>query len=252
MAGRVAGKTTIVTGAASGIGRAAATLLAQEGAQVVLTDVNRKDGEAAANQIGHGAVFMPHDTTSEADWTRVLADTQAKFGAVHGLVNNAGIAGSFPATPETETLESWRKIQTVNVEGVFLGCKLGGAAIAASGGGSIVNISSLAALVGTPSLFAYGASKAAVRQLTKSVAMHAARRKWKVRCNSVHPGVIMTPMGEGLFLDGASKETYLKMIPVGEFGAPQDIGWCVVFLISDESRYATGSEFVIDGGIAAS
>jgi NAD(P)-dependent dehydrogenase (short-subunit alcohol dehydrogenase family) len=172
-------------------------------------------------------------------------------GALHGLVNNAGIAGPFPATFETETLEQWRRMLSINVEGVFLGCKYGVPALRQSGGGSIVNLSSLAALLGTPDLSAYGASKGAVRQFTKTVAMDCARKGYKVRCNSVHPGVIMTPMGEGILPTDKARERARQRIPIGVFGAPEDIAYGILYLISDESRFVTGTELVIDGGMNA-
>jgi 3(or 17)beta-hydroxysteroid dehydrogenase len=251
VAGRVAGKVVLVTGGGSGIGRAAATLLAREGATVVVTDVNRNGGLETVQQIGGAASFLPHDTSSDEDWRRVIAEVVAKHGHLHGLVNNAGVSGPYPSTFESEDIELWRRIFAVNVEGVFLGCKHGVPAIRDSGGGSIVNLSSLAALVGTPELSAYGASKGAVRQFTKTVAMQCARRGYKVRCNSVHPGVIDTPMGGLLMKSDEMRERVRKRIPLGELGRPEDIGYGILFLISDESRYMTGAELVIDAGMSA-
>jgi NAD(P)-dependent dehydrogenase (short-subunit alcohol dehydrogenase family) len=251
MAGRVAGKVVLVTGGGSGIGRATATLLAGEGATVIVTDVNRTGGEQTVQQIGGAASFMPHDTARDEDWKRVIGDVLARHGRLDGLVNNAGISGPFPSTFETEDIEGWRRIFAVNVEGVFLGCKHGVPAIRDSGGGSIVNLSSLAALVGTPDLSAYGASKGAVRQFTKTVAIQCARKGYKVRCNSVHPGVIMTPMGDSIVTTDQARERMRTMIPMREFGRPEDIGYGILFLISDESRYMTGAELVIDAGISA-
>ena len=140
---------------------------------------------------------------------------------------------------------------SINVEGVFLGCKYSVPAIRQSGGGSIVNTSSLAAFLGTPALSAYGASKGAVRQFTKTVAMDCARKGYKIRCNSVHPGIIMTLMGEGILPNDKARERALKTIPIGEFGVPEDIAYGILYLISDESRFVTGSELVIDGGMNA-
>lgn len=251
MAGRVAGKVVLVTGGGSGIGRAAATLLAREGATVVVTDIDRSGGLETVQQIGGAASFLPHNTVSDQDWRRVIAEVLAKHGRLDGLVNNAGISGPYPSTFESEDTELWRRIFAVNVEGVFLGCKHGVPAIRDSGGGSIVNLSSLAALVGTPELSAYGASKGAVRQFTKTVAMQCARKGYKVRCNSVHPGVIDTPMGGLLMKSDEMRERVRKRIPLGELGRPEDIGYGILFLISDESRYITGAELVIDAGMSA-
>jgi NAD(P)-dependent dehydrogenase (short-subunit alcohol dehydrogenase family) len=253
---RVAGKVVLVTGAGSGIGRATAKLLAAQGATVIVTDVNRAGGFETVQQIGGpqqegGARFEEQDTSREADWKRIIDDILAREGRLDGLVNNAGILGPYPATFETETLEQWQRTLAVNVEGVFLGCKYGVPALRQSGGGSIVNLSSLAALLGTPNLSAYGASKGAVRQFTKTVAIDCARKGYKVRCNSVHPGVILTPMGEGILQSGKARERALKSIPIGDFGAPEDIAYGILYLISDESRFVTGAELVIDGGMNA-
>jgi 3(or 17)beta-hydroxysteroid dehydrogenase len=248
---RVAGKVVLVTGAGSGIGRATAKLLAAEGATVIVTDINRAGGLETVQQIGGKARFEEQDTSREADWKRIIDDILAREGRLDGLVNNAGVLGPYPATFETETLEQWRRTLAVNVEGVFLGCKHGVPAIRQSGGGSIVNLSSLAAFLGTPNLSAYGASKGAVRQFTKTVAIDCARKGYKVRCNSVHPGVILTPMGEGILSSETARERTRKSIPIGDFGAPEDIAYGILYLISDESRFVTGAELVIDGGMNA-
>lgn len=248
---RVAGKVVLVTGAGSGIGRATARLLAQEGATVIVTDINRQGGQETVQQIGGKARFEEHDTAREADWKRIIDGIMAREGRLDGLVNNAGISGPFPSTFETETVDQWRRMLSINVEGVFLGCKYGVPAIRDSGGGSIVNTSSLAAFLGTPALSAYGASKGAVRQFTKTVAMDCARKGYKVRCNSVHPGIIMTPMGESVLPNDKARERALKTIPIGHFGAPEDIAYGILYLISDESRFVTGAELVIDGGMNA-
>jgi len=253
---RVAGKVVLVTGGGSGIGRATAKLLAREGATVIVSDINKAGGQETVQQIGAansgaGARFEEHDTAKEADWKRIIDGILAREGKLDGLANNAGISGPFPATFETETVEQWQKILSINVQGVFLGCKHAVPAMRQSGGGSIVNTSSLAAFLGTPDLSAYGASKAAVRQFTKTVAIDCARKGYRVRCNSVHPGVIMTPMGEAVLPDERKKERMRKAIPIGDFGAPEDIAYGILYLISDESRFVTGSELVIDGGMNA-
>lgn len=248
---RVADKVVLVTGAGSGIGRASAKLLAAEGAIVIVTDVNRAGGLETVQQIGGNARFQEQDTAKEADWKRIIDDILAREGRLNGLVNNAGIAGPFPSSFEGESLDQWRRILAINVEGVFLGCKYGVPALRASGGGSIVNMSSLAALLGTPDLSAYGASKGAVRQFTKTVAMDCARKGYKVRCNSVHPGIIMTPMGEHILPSEKARERTRQRVPIGHFGTPEDIAYGVLYLISDESRFMTGAELVIDGGMNA-
>ena len=253
---RVAGKVVLVTGAGSGIGRATAKLLAAEGATVVVTDINRAGGQDTVQQIdgqkkGGGARFADHDTSREADWKRIVDEILEREGRLNGLVNNAGISGPFPATFETESLEQWRRMLSVNVEGVFLGCKYAVPALRQSGGGSIVNLSSLAAFLGTPDLSAYGASKGAVRQFTKTVAIDCARKGYKVRCNSVHPGIILTPMGDTVLPNDKARERARRRIPIGDFGAPDDIAYGILYLISDESRFVTGTELVIDGGMNA-
>ena len=254
--GRVAGKVVLVTGAGSGIGRATAKLLAAEGATVVVSDINVAGGQETVQQIGAldgagTARFEEHDTSREDDWKRIVAGVLEREGRLNGLVNNAGIAGPFPATFETETLEQWHRMLAVNVEGVFLGCKHAVPAMRQSGGGSIVNTSSLAAFLGTPDLSAYGASKGAVRQFTKTVAMDCARKGYKVRCNSVHPGIIMTPMGEKVLPGDKLRERMRKRIPIGDFGQPEDIAYGILYLLCDESRFVTGAELVIDGGMNA-
>ena len=248
---RVADKVVLVTGAGSGIGRAAAKLLAAEGATVIVGDINQPGGLETVHRTGGRARFLLHDTAQEADWKRIIDDILAREGRLDGLVNNAGIAGPFPSTFESETVEQWQRILSINVQGVFLGCKHGVPAMRRSGGGSIVNLSSLAAFLGTPDLSAYGASKGAVRQFTKTVAIDCARKGYKVRCNSVHPGVILTPMGEGILPSDRARERMRKHIPIGEFGAPEDIAYGILYLISDESRFVTGTELVIDGGMNA-
>ena len=193
--------------------------------------------------------FVAHDTSKEADWQRVVGDILAHEGRLDGLVNNAGISGPYPSTFETETVEQWQRILAVNVQGVFLGCKHAVPALKKSGGGSIVNVSSLAAFLGTPKLAAYGASKGAVRQFTKSVAIDCA--KHKIRCNSVHPGIIQTPMGDTVMPDEKTRERSVRSVPLRVLGEPRDIAYGILYLISDESRFVTGSELVIDGGMNA-
>jgi 3(or 17)beta-hydroxysteroid dehydrogenase len=254
MPGRVEDKVAIVTGAASGIGRGCAEALAREGARVVLTDVNEALGREAAKAIGGDAFFVRHDVSDEASWREVIEATLARFGRLDVLLNNAGII--IVADVESTTVEQWRKIMTVNAEGVFLGCKHAIPVMRRSGGGSIINISSTAGLVGTPAFAAYSASKGAVRILTKSVAAHCRAKGDAIRCNSVHPGGIDTPMVQSI--THRSQETGIADIKDLEapgraigYGQPADIANLVLYLASDESRYMNGSELAIDGGLTA-
>ncbi len=253
---RLADKVALVTGGASGLGKAIAERLAAEGARVVISDVDCRAGTQAA--ASGGLIFLEHDVCDETRWTQVVEEINQRLGRLDILVNNAGILGPMNAVSPVDTaLEVWRRIFAVNVEGVFLGCRTAIPAMAASGGGSIVNISSIAGLRATPYATAYGASKAAVRQLTKSVAQHCAERKLNIRCNSVHPGDVRTPLWD----KGAEEIAKSRQIPVaevieegrtdspmGEFTRPEDIAAAVAYLASDEARYITGTKLIVDGG----
>jgi 3(or 17)beta-hydroxysteroid dehydrogenase len=244
--GRVSGKVAIVTGAASGMGKADAELLAAEGASVVLADLNESDGQAAAKKIGKNAIFMRLDVTDEDNWKRVIAATVEKFGQLDILVNNAGIIalGNIVET----TLDSWRLINAVNSEGVFLGCKHAIPAMAESGGGSIINMSSVAAIHGQSFVAAYTASKGAVRALTKNIAMYCKEQKNGIRCNSIHPDGVKTPMVVKV-ATGKETATQEDIDEIGKFGnmcEPEDIANLVLYLASEESRFVNGSEMLID------
>jgi NAD(P)-dependent dehydrogenase (short-subunit alcohol dehydrogenase family) len=253
--GRVDGKVAIITGAASGFGAAAARLLAEEGARVVATDKNVAGLEPLASFVGNGSIeTMAHDVTKEEDWTRVVEDTVKRYGRLDILMNNAGVYGTgAPQDIEHVSLEEWRFVNSVNCDGVFLGCRSVIPAMAKSGGGSIVNISSVAGI--KPShMAAYGASKGAVRQLTKSVAQYCGRNGYHIRCNSIHPGMVRTPLGEDVLRHnwgdvekGASER--VKGVPLGELGTVEDIAYATLFLASDESRHINATELVIDGGL---
>lgn len=254
---RLAGRVALVTGGASGLGKAIAQRLQLEGARVVIADVQAPLGEATAAECGFD--FLVHDVASEPAWEEVMSAIQRRHGGLHILVNNAGILGPRDAvTPEDTRLADWRRVFTVNVEGVFLGCRAAIPAIHASGGGSIINMSSVAGLLATPYAAAYGASKAAVRQFTKSVAQHCAEKKMKIRCNSLHPGNVRTAMWDSHAAEvarqrGVPLETVVKegeaAIPMGEFTEPRDIASAVAFLASDDARHVTGGKLVVDGGI---
>lgn len=246
--GRVAGKVAIVTGGASGMGRADARLLAAEGAKVVIADLNEADGEALASEIGDAAVFMQLNVADEDNWKTVVAATVEKFGGLHILVNNAGILAL--GTILDTDLESWRKVNAVNSDGVFLGCKHAIPAMVESGGGSIINMSSVAAIHGQSFVAAYTASKGAVRALTKNVAMFCKEQKNNVRCNSIHPDGVATPMTVKVATgkENASDEDIKKMGELPNMAEPEDIANLVLFLASEESRFITGSEMLIDNG----
>ena len=254
-AARVAGKVALVTGAASGLGEGAARFLAREGARVMVTDINVEGGEAVAQSIGEAAVFMKHDAASENDWKAVLAATLKRFGKLDILVNNAGVPTA--ELIEETTLDRWRSVMSLNLDGVFLGVKHGILAMKETGGGSIVNISSVAGLVGTARTGTYSASKGGVRLLTKCAALECAQLGYNIRVNSVHPGIIETPPTAALFTqlgDGdeeAGRRMIVGLTPLGRMGHVDDIANAIVYLASDESTFMTGSELVIDGGMTA-
>lgn len=244
--GRVAGKVAIITGAASGMGKADAILLAREGASVVVADLNEKDGQAVAAAIGEAAVFMRLDVTDEDNWKTVIAATVERFGRLDILVNNAGMIAL--GTIVDTDMASWRKINAVNSDGVFLGCKHAIPVMAESGGGSIVNMSSVAAIQGQSFVAAYSASKGAVRALTKSIAMFCKEQKNGVRCNSIHPDGVKTPMVVKVAM-GKDVATQEDIDEVGKFGnmcEPEDIANLVLYLASDESGFVNGAEMLID------
>lgn len=218
-----------------------------------MTDIDRARGEAEAAALGERARFFEHDVRSEARWAEAVAAAVGAFGRLDGLVNNAGVG--VQKSVEDTTLDEWRFVQSVNVEGVFLGCKHAIPAMRKGGGGSIVNVSSVAGLVGAADLPAYCASKGAVRLLSKSVALHCAQRGDNIRCNSVHPSFLETAMVQKM-IDGASdparaRVALSKASALGRLGEADDAAWMIVYLISDESRFVTGSEMVVDGGTTA-
>jgi 3(or 17)beta-hydroxysteroid dehydrogenase len=254
MPGRVEGKVALITGAASGLGAATARMLVREGAQVALTDLNEEAGQALAKELGMAARFWRLDVTQEEDWSSVVDAVLVTFGRLDVVVNNAGMG--IVKDVETLSLQEWRLVHAVNLDGVFLGCKHGIRAMRQCGAkGSIINMSSVAGLVGAAALPAYCASKGGVRLLTKSVALHCAKQGYGIRCNSVHPVFVDTPMVDslaGLTGDVAKgKERMAKGIPIGRLGEPDEVAYAVLYLASDESRLMTGSEFGLDGGTTA-
>lgn len=249
--GRVAGKCALVTGAARGIGRAVATMLAEEGAQVALTDVDRPAGEDAAAALsaeGHEVAFFEHDVSSEAAWTEVVAEVRSAYGRPDVLVNNAGIYQIAPI--EDVSVEDWRRLMDVNVTGVFLGMKHCTPLMRTQGHGSVINLSSVAGLVGVANHTAYGASKGAVRTMTKDAAIELADAG--VRVNSVHPAYIDTQMADyGAETQEVSKDDLAAMHPIGHMGEPEDVAYAVTYLASEEAKFVTGTELVLDGGFTA-
>ncbi len=255
MGGRLNGKVALITGGASGLGECAAILMAQEGAHVVIADIQAEKGKALATKIGTAAHFVPLDVTSEAQWKAAIAAAVETFGALHVLVNSAGIG--LGKTVEEIELEEWRKVHAIDLDGVFLGCKHGVAEIkkhTATLGGSIINISSISGIIAGANMAAYNSAKAGVRLLSKSVALHCAKSGYNIRCNSVHPTFIDTPILDRYrtrFGDEVMRQKLGRQVPLGRLGRAEEVGWPIVFLASDESSFMTGSEVVIDGGISA-
>ena len=248
---RLAGKTALITGAASGLGAACARRFHAEGARVLLTDRNGPGVQAVAHAL-QGATWIVHDVASEEDWDGAMALAAERFGRLDILVNNAGV-GLFKSV-ETTTLAEWRHVHAVNSDGVFLGCRAAVLAMKATGG-SIVNVSSAAGLVGDGNLAAYCSSKGAVRMLTKSVALHCARRGYGIRCNSIHPSFAETPMVQEM-VDGARSPDRMRAglvasSPMGRLARPEEVVAAMLFLASDESSYVNGAELPVDGGLTA-
>jgi NAD(P)-dependent dehydrogenase (short-subunit alcohol dehydrogenase family) len=245
---RLAGKAAIVTGAASGMGAATARMFAREGAKVVIGDLLEHEGRQVADAIGAAARFERLDVTDEANWAAVVAATKRHFGRLDVLVNNAGISGS--AEQDMFSTEAWHRIMAINATGVFFGIKHAIPAMRAAGGGSIVNLSSIAGIIGSDGVhMAYNASKAAVRLMTKSTAVQHA--KDGIRCNSVHPGVMPPMRTSGRTADPAVRAERMKVIPMRRPGEVDEVAYAILFLASDESSYITGSEIHVDGGAIA-
>ena len=254
---KLTGKTALVTGAARGIGAAIAHAFVNEGAEVIVTDINIEGGQATADAMG--ASFARLDVAAEADWTAIAE----QFPTLDVLVNNAGVTGlegpcdgAPPAQdPENTQLADWHAVHAVNLDGTFLGCRYAIRAMRANGAGSIINISSRSGLVGIPMAAAYASSKAAIRNHTKSVALYCAGQGLNIRCNSIHPAAVMTPMWEPMLGDGpdrADREAAMVAdTPMRRFGTPEEVAAIAVLLASDDAAYMTGAELTIDGGVLA-
>lgn len=259
MTGRVAGKRALITGAAGGLGQAMAWMLAGEGARVAVTDVDQAGATALADAINAevpGSAFAyAHDVTSEDQWAGVVARAAADMGGLSVLVNNAGIGGPL-AFVETDTVENWQRQYEINLRSIMLGCKHAMPHLRESAPASIINISSIAGLAAAPGMGAYNATKAAVWMYSKTIALEAAKADWNVRCNSVHPVFIKTPILDPFIAmasgdEAKAHERLARGIPLKRIGEPDDVAYCVLYLASDESKFVTGSEFKIDGGMTA-
>lgn len=247
--GRVADKVAVVTGAGSGLGAAEARLLAREGAQVVVTDIDSGTGEMVAQEIG--GLFFEQDVSDETSWTTLIETVQSQFGRLDILVNNAGIA--VVADIEATTTEIWRRVLSIHLDAAFFGCQHAIPLMRDSGGGSIINTSSTAALKGLAPYLAYSAAKGGIRSLTKSVAHHCKIKGYGIRCNSIHPGGIETPLmreatsraSDGKKVDPKEAERRRRKVDLGQ---PEDVANLVLFLASDESKHMNGAELVLDNG----
>jgi len=250
---RLDGKICIVTGAARGIGRAIAARFHEEGATVILTDKDSDTGRTAAAEIG--CRFERLEVSREEDWARLAGIAPV----ADVVVNNAGItgfeSGMVAHDPEHATLEDWRAVHRVNLDGTFLGCRYAISAMKAQGTGSIINISSRSGLVGIPLAAAYASSKAAIRNHSKTVALYCAQQGWKIRCNSIHPAAILTPMWEPMLGAGPDRAARMQALvadtPLKRFGLPDEVAAIALTLASDEATYVTGTEITIDGGLLA-
>jgi NAD(P)-dependent dehydrogenase (short-subunit alcohol dehydrogenase family) len=258
MPGRLENKIALVTGASRGIGASIARVFHAAGAMVLLSDIDHEQGQSLVQNLGERAHYLSLDVRHESAWQAAHDQIKAQFGGLHILVNNAGITGfletSGPHDPEHTDLASWEAVMQTNLTGLMLGCKYG-ISLMKTTGGSIINLSSRSGQVGIPGAAAYAASKAGVRNHTKSVALYCAEKGYAIRCNSLHPAAILTPMWDAMLGPEPQRSAIIKQveagIPLGYMGAPEDVAYAALYLASDESRYVTGTELVIDGGILA-
>ncbi|MBU6384261.1 MAG: SDR family oxidoreductase [Verrucomicrobia bacterium] len=256
---RLENKIALITGAAQGIGEAIAFLFAKEGAQVIVSDINDVLGREIAKKCGAKHRYLHLDVREEKDWQSAMRKIKEQHGRLDILVNNAGITGfqeGFgPQDPEHASLKSWKEVHAVNSDGTFLGCKYAIAMMKKHQSGSIINISSRSGIVGIPGAAAYASSKASIRNHTKTVALYCCQQGYDIRCNSIHPAAILTPMWEPMLGQGRARTKMMAMIakdiPMQKMGMPEDVATAALFLASDESKYITGIELTIDGGILA-
>ena len=253
---RVEGKVAIVTGAASGLGLASSKKLIQEGARVVLTDINQKALETIKEHLSefsetqYSTEYL--DVTSEESWQEILEKVELEYGKINILINSAGI--SLGSDIVSTDFEVWKKVHQVNLDSVFLGCKYAIPKLADYGPGSIINLSSISGIVAGWNTAAYNSSKAGVRLLTKSVALYCAKKGYDVRCNSIHPAFVNTPILDPIkqaFGDDEAVRKLARQIPMNKIGDTDDVAYAVLYLASDESKFMTGSEIVLDGGLSA-
>ncbi len=252
--GRVDGKKAFITGGASGLGEATAHLFAREGAHVVIADINEEGAQKVAQDIGSQAHAVALDVCDEQQWQTALAAANDVMDGINILVNNAGIGGG--GTVEETDFEVWKHVMAVDADSVFLGCKYALPLMRPHAPGAIVNISSIAGLIAGHNMAAYNAAKAAVWLLTKSVALHCARQNYDIRCNSVHPTFINTPILQNMAARAAGGQDKLfqklaRQVPLGRIGEPDDIAYAILYLACDESKFVTGAELKVDGGISA-
>ncbi len=254
---RLENKVALITGAAKGIGQACAELFAREGATIIVSDIDDVLGEEVCHALPGTHHYQHLDVASESQWQFAMDIIKQKFGGLDILVNNAGIIGfdetSGPHNPEYLDMDSWRKVQAVNSDSIAMGCKHGIQLMKHSAAASIINMSSRSGIVGIPAAAPYAASKAATRNHTKSVALYCAQQGYPIRCNSIHPGAILTPLWDAML--GDDKEAGIQGIaagiPIGHMGEPMDVAYAALFLASNESKYITGIELNVDGGILA-
>jgi len=246
-------RAVLITGGASGIGAASARLMAAAGARVAVCDVRPDAAESVAREIGAAAIAVPLDVSSEEDWKTAVARVERAFGHVDAVLNCAGVSVAAPI--DEATLDVWRRTMAINADGVFLGCKYGVEALRRAGGGSIINVSSALAVRAGSKYPAYGASKAAVLALTRSVALRCAEERWNIRCNAICPGVVDTPILDPYLAKSPTREEGIAAFgskhPVGRIGRPEEIARVAMFLASDASSFVTGVEIPVDGGYCA-
>lgn len=251
--GRVANKVAFITGGASGLGKATAIMMAREGAKVVIADRNVEGAETVAREIGPAAIAVALDVTNEQQWIAALDATEAAFGGLNVLVHSAGVG--VLKSVEDISVEEWNFVHAVNLDGPFLGNKHAIPRMKAHAPGSIVIISSVSGIIAGHNMSAYNTSKAAARMLAKTTALHCAKRGYNIRCNSVHPTFIDTPMVQSMLVAGGDpakvRQKLESQVPLGRLGEPDDVAYCILYLASDESKFVTGAEFVLDGGITA-